>query len=276
MTNAVSTKSAAGGALASLAALKFSLANVAASTPMRITEPFMRMGTDGVWIYGAENIEVEEGSKWAINPLSVRHGYSCWSNYPAKAKKKNELQGESMVPASHAKPSRDTLQTFTDAAYGAWEWKDQVSFTMMCVSGEDKGVVVLYKTSSAGGLNAAGGILEAIIKQLDDDPSAPVPAVTLNSDSYQHKSYGKTYFPVLDIVEWHGLPEGGMVDVQAEEDDAKAEEETKAPAKEEPARRRRPTPAAAASAVEEPEQEDVPEEKPAAPAGDVRRRRTRG
>lgn len=278
----LATAKPAGNAVAALAGLRAGLANVAASTPMRITDPFMRMGTDGVWIYGAENIEVEEGSEWAINPLSIRHGYSCWTSYPAKAKKKNELKGEVMVGAASPKPGRETLQTFTDPEYGDWEWKDQVSFSLMCVSGEDKGVVVLYKTSSVGGLNACGALIETIIKQLDDDPTKPVPVVLLENDSYTHKTYGKTYTPILKIVSWHGLPEGGMVDVQSEEDDAVTGDqkpETQAqtsggtpaaePEAEAPRRRRGGGEAAKA----EPEQAQPAA---AAPAGEVRRRRTRG
>ena len=37
--------------------------------------PYLKMSRhDGSWSYGAEDIEVEEGSKWAINPYSLKHG----------------------------------------------------------------------------------------------------------------------------------------------------------------------------------------------------------
>lgn len=270
-----------GSALASLQSLRAGLANVAATTPQRVREPYLRMGKDGIWVYGADNIEVEEGSKWAVNPLSLRHGYSCWTNYPEGSRKKNELLGEAMVPAASAKPDRSSLEKFDsghkDRAGNPiyWLWNDQVSVTLMCISGEDKGTTVLYKTSSVGGLGAMGDLIAAIMAQLDSDPNSPVPVVLLDSDSYVHKNYGKTYTPDIKIVEWAGLPENGMVDIHAEEQAEEAEDVKDAAAGADTPRRRR---GAAEVGDKQPvkEQEQKPAAEPEKSAGDVRRRRTRG
>jgi hypothetical protein len=42
----------------------------------------------------------------------------------------------------------------------------------------------------------------AIAAQVEKDPERPVPIVTLGKDHYQHKSYGRIYTPVFEIVEW--------------------------------------------------------------------------
>ena len=34
------------------------------------------------------------------------------------------------------------------------------------------------------------------------------PVIELGRDSYQHKVYGKTYFPVLKLVDWVREPDG--------------------------------------------------------------------
>ena len=41
--------------------------------------PFLKMGKDGLWVHGQDATLIEKDSDWAINPLSVGHGYVCWS-----------------------------------------------------------------------------------------------------------------------------------------------------------------------------------------------------
>jgi hypothetical protein len=42
----------------------------------------------------------------------------------------------------------------------------------------------------------------ALAEQVEKDQSKPVAIVRLKKDHYSHKSYGKIYTPVFDIVEW--------------------------------------------------------------------------
>ena len=80
-------------AVAALAGLKRGVQNVRQAIPTSSTVPILRMGTDGIWVYGQENIEVEDESRWAINPVSIMHGYVCWTNYPKEAKKEERTSG---------------------------------------------------------------------------------------------------------------------------------------------------------------------------------------
>lgn len=236
-------------AVASLQSLKSGLANVKASLPSVAGDPFLRMGTDGEWIYGAENVEVEEGSLWAVNPMSLAHGYASWTRHPAESKKPNTLEGERMVPMTAAKPDKNSLPDT------GWDWADQVGFQLMCASGEDKGEQTLYKTTSKGGIGAVNTLIGAIMAQLDVDPAKPVPLVRLECDSYKHKVYGKTYIPIFTIAKWvemDQLPTDAPDEVEQVKD---AVVETK-PA-EEPTRRRR------AGAVPETGQQAAQQEKPA-------------
>ena len=34
-------------------------------------KPLLRLLRDGIWVYGQENIEVQEGSHWAVNPMQL-------------------------------------------------------------------------------------------------------------------------------------------------------------------------------------------------------------
>lgn len=258
----------AGGAIASLQNLKAGLANVKSTTKPKGGEPIMRMGKDGKWIFGAENLEVEAGSKWAINPLSLQHGFVCWKVIPDGSKEKPELLGEALVSMFEAKPFKDSLPDY------GHPWADCLTFSLLCLDGEDEGEQVLYKTSSTGGLRASLEFVGVLMKQLDEDADHPVAVVELKSDHYQNKTWGKTYFPVFDIVEWMGMDGVAAAPAAAEA----PKEEPKQAAPQETTRRRgaAATPAPAPEPEEEPPfEEDKPAEAAlaAAQGGEVRRRR---
>ena len=221
-------------------------------------EPIMRMGRDGKWIYGQENIEVEEGSRWAVNPLSLMHGFICWKVIPQGSKEKPELLGEEMRTMYEAKPAKDSLPDY------GHPWDDCISLNLLCVGGEDDGTQALYKTSSTGGMRACKELIASIMAQLDKDPDHPVPIVELKADHYDHKTYGKTYFPVIEIVEWAAMDE--RPEAEGDEPEAEAEQPAKA-AEPAPATRHRGAAPAPARTAPAPEPETV------AAAPEQRRRR---
>ena len=89
-------------------------------------EPFLRMDKGGKWIFGADSVEVEEGSHWAIHPLSVEHGYVCWN----KLDTDRRSWGEAMVPFNQPKPVLSTLPEHSGSP-----WAEQIGFSMVCVTG---------------------------------------------------------------------------------------------------------------------------------------------
>lgn len=200
--NALTQKSSS--AVAALSNLKAGLVNVASTITTAGGDPYLRLLKDGGWVYGADNVEIEEGSEWAINPLSLMHGWSAWTDYKKKA---NEKLGEVMVPASAPLPPRADLREIKDEDGNACEWNQQLSLQFQCLNGEDEGTQVQYNTTSVGGMKAVKEILNAIARQLETDMDNPVPVVELSSDHYQHKTYGKTYFPVFEIIKWVPLDE---------------------------------------------------------------------
>lgn len=263
MTTNVATASASAGALAALGNLKQGLQNVQSGIRVAGGEPILRMGRDGIWIYGADNVEVEPGSTWAINPMSLTHGFICWKVIPEGSKEKPELLGEETRSMFQPLPNKDSLPDY------GHPWAEVLSVQLKCLSGEDEGEQTLFKTSSTGGLRAMKELIGSIMEAIDKHPDTPVPVVQLKSDSYAHKQYGKTYFPVIAIESWVSM-EG------VAEEAALAAEPEKATEQPKPARRA----AAAAPAQQEPandEDEDETVEQPVqqtAAAGEgVRRRR---
>jgi hypothetical protein len=74
--------------------------------------------------------------------------------------------------------------------------------SLKCVSGEDEGMEARYTVTSVGGKRSVQALAVAIANQVDVDQSKPVPVVLLKKEHYQHKSYGRIYTPVFEIVEW--------------------------------------------------------------------------
>lgn len=192
--------------------------------------PFLRMGKDGSWVYGAENTEIEDSSLWAINPFSMSMGFIAWGAQGSRDE--GTVLGEKLSLLTEPPVQRGTLEDV-----GA-EWTPCVAFDLMCLNGEDKGVMVKYKTNSVGGKRAFSDMLQLVSAAMDDAEGKCVPIVTLDADSYPHKKYGKIYTPVFNVKKWV-MPsdsELGGAPEQAQEEKAPAEAQ---PQEQQPTVRRR-------------------------------------
>ena len=149
----------------------------------------LKMDKTGHWIFGADQTEVEDDAKWAVNPFSFVHGSIAWGD--------GEVLGEKMVSVTQPLPE---LETAPPGAKKGWE--TQVGMSLQCINGDDKGMEVRFSTTSVGGKRAVQALAVAIATQVDADQSKPVPVVLLKKDHYQHKSFGRIYTPVFEVVEW--------------------------------------------------------------------------
>lgn len=149
----------------------------------------LKMDKTGHWIFGADQTEVDDDAKWAVNPFSFVHGFIAWGD--------GEVLGEKMVSVTQPLPE---LETAPPGAKKGWE--TQVGMSLQCVSGDDKGMEVRFSTTSVGGKRSVQALAVAIAGQVDADQTKPVPVVILKKDHYQHKSFGRIFTPVFEVVEW--------------------------------------------------------------------------
>jgi hypothetical protein len=152
----------------------------------------LKMDKTGHWVFGADQTETQDDAKWAINPFSFIHGFIAWGD--------GEVLAEKMVPVSEPLPEVDAAPP--SAKRG---WETQVGMSLKCLSGEDEGMEARYTVTSVGGKRAVQALAVAIANQVDADQTKPVPVVLLKKEHYQHKSYGRIYTPLFDIVEWVGM-----------------------------------------------------------------------
>jgi len=176
----------------------------------------IKMDKTGHWVFGADQTEVEGDSTWAVNPFSFIHGYIAWGD--------GEVLGEKMVSVSEPLPEMEAAPP--NAKRG---WEAQIGMSLKCLSGEDKGMEARYTVTSVGGKKAVQALAVAIAEQVEKDQSKPVPVVHLKKDHYTHKSYGRIYTPVFEVVEF----------VSMDGESAAPAAEAEAPAEAAPAGRRR-------------------------------------
>lgn len=152
----------------------------------------LKMDKTGHWVFGADQTEVDDQSTWAINPFSFVHGYIAWGD--------GDVLAEKMAPVTEPLPEVDPAPP--QAKRG---WEVQVGMSLKCMDGEDAGMEAKYSVTSVGGKRAVQKLALDIAAQVEKDPANPVPVVKLKKDHYTHKSYGRIFTPVFEIVKWIGL-----------------------------------------------------------------------
>ena len=214
MSNIVTFKNAGLPSVATLSTALRNIESVVGSAGVVL----LKMDRTGHWVYGADQTEVEESSTWAVNPFSFVHGYIAWGE--------GEVLGEKVVSVTEPLPELDAAPP--NAKRG---WEVQVGLSLKCLSGDDKDMEARFSSCSVGGKRAVQTLAMEIAAQVEKDQTKPVPVVRLKKDHYMHKSYGRIYTPVFEIVEWVGM------DGQSEDDAAPAADD--APASDDAPRRRR-------------------------------------
>ena len=189
MSNLVAFKQAGLPAVSSLSSALRVAAQSAAPAGGTV---ILKMDRTGHWVFGADQDEVEPGSKWAVNPYSFTHGFIAWGD--------GQVLGEKMAPMTEPLPE---VEAAPPGASKGWEM--QIGFSLKCLSGEDAGMEARYTATSVGGKRSVQELALAVAEQADKDSSRIVAVVTLGKDHYQHKSYGRIFTPVFDVVEWVGM-----------------------------------------------------------------------
>jgi hypothetical protein len=187
----------AGGALTSLRVLGAALNGIDMTSVVgRSGLPMLTFKRDGsgTWMYGQRRTVVEDGSRWAVNPLTFKWGYICFGEA-------NKVIGERLVSVSLPKPE------VTELPDKGFPWQEQWSINLKCIDGADAGTEVVYKPTTVGGIQAVAGLIEAVRDQLNSGQHGGKvsPIVNLEKDSYQHAQFGRVWTPLLTIVDWMPL-----------------------------------------------------------------------
>jgi hypothetical protein len=177
-----------GANLPSVTSLSTALRSIATDVSA-VSTSIIKMDRTGHWVFGADQTEAESDATWAVNTFSFVHGFIAWGD--------GEVLAEKLVPVTEPLPE---LEAAPPGAKKGWE--PQTGLSLKCISGEDAGMEARFTTTSVGGRKAVQALAVEIAAQVEKDQSKPVPVVRLGKDHYTHKSYGRIYTPVFDVVEW--------------------------------------------------------------------------
>jgi hypothetical protein len=180
-----------GANLPSVTSLSTALRTIANDVSASSTA-ILKMDRTGHWVFGADQTEAEEDARWAVNPFSFVHGFIAWGD--------GEVLAEKLVSVTEPLPE---LEAAPPGAKKGWE--PQTGLSLKCISGEDSGMEARYTTTSVGGRKAVQALAVEVAAQVEKDSSKPVAIVRLKKDHYTHKSYGRIYTPVFEVVEWVGM-----------------------------------------------------------------------
>jgi len=145
---------------------------------------------DGAWIFGKDRMEVQDGSEWAVNPMSLETGFVAWGS--GGGKPLGQVMRTIFGPA--------VLQS--ELPHVGAEWVENVGLRLRCLNGDDAGVEVEYTQNSYGGKAAFAELVKLFKAQLDLDPSRLIPVIGLEFENYRHPSYGEIFNPIFAVKRW--------------------------------------------------------------------------
>jgi len=192
---------------------------------------YLKMDRSGVWVYGAEDTEVEPDSLWAVNPRQLSKGYVAWADDDAPNRPNKPLEQMYNLASGAAIPM---LADLPELPYKG-SWSDQLGCQLLCATGDDKDTQAIFKTNSGGGVEALGQLMQAIGAKIAAGDIDCVPLVKLTSSSYKHQTYGTIYKPKFEIDSWMAIDADMEEGPHREPEPEKVEEKAEAT----PTRRRR-------------------------------------
>ena len=154
----------------------------------------------GEWLLGQNDDEVALGRRLVANMNELSIGWIRW----ADGKPVERRLG--LLAQGHKPEARDALgftdQTLWEIDAASGKPKDPWNFTNeLPMADPSDGEQMTFSSSSKGGIGSVGNLCKAYGREYRQREGF-VPVIELGRDSYKHAEYGKTYVPVLTIVDW--------------------------------------------------------------------------
>lgn len=172
---------------------------------------FLGMDKGGTWTFGMDGNEVADDDEFLVHPGGFVHGWVSWADTTTGASAAK--LGEVMVGVLQPMPDEPD-----EVPKGSKGWQTQMGMSLVLADGGDQ---MVYSTTSVGGKRAVASIASLVADKLINEDPKCVPVVTLGSESYKHKQYGKITNPIFTVVRWVTMPQPGQTAAQAAKPAAK-------------------------------------------------------
>lgn len=153
---------------------------------------------NGEYLAGQDGTEIPLNTRMVANMGGLRIGWRRWSGDRLTDDLTELLTEQRPIAQRNTLGDDDQANWETDNAgkpRDPWQLTNVIEFV------DSEGEAYIYSTGSKGGIGAIGRLCKEYGKLYRQKPGM-APIVTLGRDFYMHKEYGKTYFPVFEIVGW--------------------------------------------------------------------------
>jgi hypothetical protein len=155
----------------------------------------------GDWSFGKDDAPLDLEGLYVMHPQSLMHGWICWRD--------GALFKEYLLPFTQELPHESTLAEAPEPKPDSDDqpgYQHQMAFQIVAIEGKQKGQQFTFKTGTVGGRTAVDKMVDALMARMDDVEATGeggiYPVLEFATDSYKHKTRGKIFVPMINIVGW--------------------------------------------------------------------------
>ncbi len=162
-------------------------------------------GNDGYYSYGAEDTDLLDGTRAAVDPMSLKRGFICWNDGEMIEELMYSLM-EGNPPAKHELPDHGPYKAKGDG------WSDQKTIEMKTIDAPF--VQLLFQANNRSKLNALEALMKQIVREVKAYPGC-YPIIEFGHSTFEAQERNEAgekvgrkmtkYAPVFTIVDW--IPE---------------------------------------------------------------------
>ena len=151
---------------------------------------FMKVTEMCKLIYGEDEIEVEDGSLWAVNPNSLQVGFITWSEDDQTTAPLEEKMAFIIGDNAESEILRSDMENHPNSRTNS-----QMAISVSCLTGADKGQLCQFKSSSMKGRASIERLWRELVGAMPEDSAKThVPVVSLAPTIVKNKKKGSTRF----------------------------------------------------------------------------------
>ncbi len=161
----------------------------------------------GEFLFGQDKEEVPLGTKFIANMAGLKIGWKRWGAKKVIDERMGLLSEGFRIPSRSELGDMDQSQWEREEKDGSLRdpWQLTNELTFLPVDGDEEFV---FGASSKGGIGAIGQLCKDYGKLYRQKPGK-APVIKLGRNSYLHKTFGKLYNPVFELVDWVNEPDNG-------------------------------------------------------------------
>jgi len=211
-------------ALTTLSSLRNSLQAFRNSTPRSLGQTGYMKFSKGDWTFGKDDAPLDLDGSYILHPHTLMHGWICWRN--------GSLFNEILIPFTQQLPPEESIKPAApDPAPDSDDqpgYQHQMAFQVVGVDGRQAGTQLTFKTGTVGGRSAVDKLVEALMARMDDveargGEGGIFPVVQFATDSYKHKTRGKIFVPLIEVVGWSTNEPGDAIEWDGDDDEGDEE-----------------------------------------------------